>query len=162
MLCPNCGTKTKTEHKFCRRCGMNLEPVSRALAEHLSAGGVPTARAAREAERRARRRQTAGLLAGVGIVVLGLLTLSVMPGKGFKLIGVLVALVGLLVALYAVLRPPRTVYDAEDEAPAQPSLEGAATTGRLLHEQTAEHVPSVTERTTELLGAEAKDRKPQV
>ena len=71
MLCPNCGTKTTTEHKFCRNCGMNLEPVSRALAAHLSHGGAPTAAAAaaRETERRGTRRLARGLFTGIFVFV---------------------------------------------------------------------------------------------
>ncbi len=164
MLCPNCGTKTKTEHKFCRRCGMNLEPVSRALAEHLSSGGAPTARGA---GRGTARPMMGGLFAGVIVMVIlfGVLMMAFLPGKAFKVFGVATALVGIVAARAAVFSTLRTAGRAgeDDEAPAQPALEGeAATTGRLLHEQTAEPVPSVTERTTELLGVEAKDRKPQV
>ncbi len=156
MLCPNCGTRTTNEHKFCRGCGMNLEPVSRALATHLSPGGAARAKA----ERCAARRMRAGLLLGVGIVLLGLLTLSVLTGRGFKLIGVVIALLGLLVALFAVLRPPRSVKSL-DEGDAPPELEGAPTTSRLLHERTIEPVPSITERTTELLGVEVNEPKPR-
>jgi len=40
--------------------------------------------------------------------------------------------------------------------------DAAPTTGRLLHEQTFDHVPtSVTDHTTELLHAEVKGRKPR-
>ena len=164
MLCPNCGTRTTTEHKFCRNCGMNLEPVSRALAAHLSPGGAAAAKAARAAERRALRRMTTGLIAGVVVTLFGVLLMAVMPGKGFKVIGVVAALVGLVAALIAVLSPLRPAKDddEEEEAQAPHALEGAAPTGRLLHEQTAEPLPSITERTTELLGVEAEDRKPRV
>src|SRR5215510_16254089 len=31
MYCPNCGTSTSLEQKFCRSCGMNLLPVSQML-----------------------------------------------------------------------------------------------------------------------------------
>src|ERR687893_225391 len=99
MLCPNCGTKTTTEHKFCRNCGMNLEPVSRALAEHLSPEGAARAASAREAERRALRRLTNGLLAGVIVIMLGVLMAVFLPGKGGKFLGVAATLVGLVAAL---------------------------------------------------------------
>ena len=161
MLCPNCGTRMTTEHKFCRNCGMNLEPVSRALAAHLSLGGAAAAKAARAAERRALRRMTNGLITGVIVTLFGVLLMAVMPGKGFKVIGVAAALIGLVAALIAVLSPLRSAKDDDEEAPALSALGGAVPTGRLLHEQTVEPVPTITERTTELLGVEAEERKPR-
>src|SRR5215207_5297732 len=159
MLCPNCGTKTTTEHKFCRNCGMNLEPVARALAAHLSVGGAAAARAAREADRRTARRMTSGLLAGVFVVLFGLLLIAFLPGKGFKFLGVAAALIGIVAALVSVLSPLRSMGGAEAEAP-PPALDGAAaSTGPLLREQTFDHVPaSVTDHTTERLNVEVKGR----
>lgn len=157
MLCPNCGTKTTTEHKFCRNCGMNLEPVARALAAHLAVGGAAAARAAREADRRTARRMANGLLAGVFVVLFGLILIAFLPGKGFKFLGVAAALMGIVAALVSVLSPLRSLSNAE--AP-PPTLDAAApNTGRLLHEQTFEHVPtSVTDHTTELLNVERKEK----
>jgi predicted lipid-binding transport protein (Tim44 family) len=154
MLCPNCGTKTTTEHKFCRNCGMNLEPVSRALAAHLSHGGPAAARLAREAERRGVRRMTGGLAAGVIVVLFGMLLMAFVPGRAFKLFGFVSAVLGLVFALVSLLSALR---------PAPPALDGAAPgTGRLLREQTLEHVPaSVTDHTTELLNVEVEDRRPR-
>ncbi|HEX8721158.1 MAG TPA: zinc-ribbon domain-containing protein [Pyrinomonadaceae bacterium] len=158
MLCPNCGTKTKTEHKFCRNCGMNLEPVSRALAAHLSVGGAEAARAAREADRRNVYRLTGGLLAGVFVVVFGLLLIALFPGKGFKFLGIASALIGIVTAMAVVLSSLRRMSDAQVGA-APHALDHATPTGRLLSEQTFEHVPaSVTDRTTELLRVEPEDR----
>ena len=31
MYCPNCGTSTSLDQKFCRGCGLNLSPVSQML-----------------------------------------------------------------------------------------------------------------------------------
>lgn len=161
MLCPNCGTKTTTEHKFCRNCGMNLEPVSRALAAHLSAGGAASARLARAADRRNVKRLTAGLFAGVFVVLFGML-LMLLPGKGFQLLGLIAAILGLVYSLASITSTLRRMGDAGAEAP-PPALDSAAPdTGRLLHEQTFGHFPaSVTDRTTELLHAEVKDRAPR-
>ena len=37
MHCPNCGTKTSEEQKFCRACGLGLEKVVQILGEQMSA-----------------------------------------------------------------------------------------------------------------------------
>lgn len=161
MLCPNCGTKTTTDHKFCRNCGMNLEPVSRALAAHLSVGGAAAARAAREADRRNVYRLTRGLLAGVAVVIFGLLLIALFPGKGFKFLGVAAALVGILTAMASVLWSLRRMSDAKVED-LLPSLDDPTPAGRLLREQGFDHAPSsVTDHTTELLHAERKERRPR-
>ncbi|HEX8503442.1 MAG TPA: hypothetical protein VF659_22855 [Pyrinomonadaceae bacterium] len=159
MLCPNCGTRTTNEHKFCRNCGMNLEPVARALAAHLSLGGAAAAAAAREAERLAVRRMASGLIAGVVVVLFGVLLMALLPGKGFKVLGVAAAFIGLVAALVSVLSPMLSAGRAGRQAP-PPALDGAAApTGRRLHGRAFEPVSSVTDHTTELLGVEVEDRK---
>ncbi|HJQ31872.1 MAG TPA: hypothetical protein VJ866_06835 [Pyrinomonadaceae bacterium] len=162
MLCPNCGTRTTTEHKFCRNCGMNLEPVSRALTAHLSHGGAAAAAAARESERRGTRRMTRGLLAGVAVILFGLL-LMFLPGRGFQILGLWSALIGIVAALAAVFSSLRATAEAPAyTAPPHAPDPAAPPTGRLLEEQTFEPVPaSVTERTTDLLGVEVKERRPR-
>jgi len=156
MLCPNCGTKTKTDHRFCRNCGMNLEPVSRALAAHLSQGGASAARAAGRGHA---QRMTGGLLAGVFVVIFGLLLIAFLPGKAFKFLGVASALIGIVTAMVIVLSTLRRTGDA---APHNTLDAAAPDTGRLLHEQTLGRVPnSITDHTTELLNVEVKDRKPR-
>jgi F0F1-type ATP synthase assembly protein I len=162
MLCPNCGTKTTTEHKFCRNCGMNLEPVSLALAAHLSVGGATAARAAREADRSRARRMTSGLLAGVFVVLFGMMLIAFLPGKGFKFLGIAAAFIGIVAALVSVLFPLRSMGAAAEPPPNALDDAAASDTGRLLHEQTFDRVPaSVTDHTTELLNVEVKDRKPR-
>ena len=162
MLCPNCGTKTKTDHRFCRNCGMNLEPVSRALAAHLSQGGTAAAAKARAAERRNVQRMTGGLLAGIFVVIFGMLLIAFLPGKAFKALGLISAVLGIVFTLVSLLSTLRRTGDAPAEAPPNTLDHTAPSTGRLLHEQTFDHVPtSVTDHTTELLHAEVKDRKPR-
>ena len=162
MLCPNCGTRTTTTHKFCRNCGLNLEPVSKAVAAHRAPGGGSPSRSAREADRRNVQNLTKGLFVGVVVVLLGVLVVAALPGRAFKLMGVMTALIGIVFSLVAVLSSLRAVAGGSDvAAPAGPDpLEGAPQTGPLLAEQHFEPVPSVTERTTDLLGVEVKGRKP--
>jgi uncharacterized membrane protein YvbJ len=37
MYCPNCGTKTSIDQKFCRSCGLSLEKTALSLSEQLPA-----------------------------------------------------------------------------------------------------------------------------
>lgn len=165
MLCPNCGTKMTTEHKFCRNCGMNLEPVTRALAAHLSGGGATAARAAHETDRSRARRMTNGLLASIFVVLFGVLLMAFLPGKAFKFLGVASAFIGIVAALVSVLFPLRSMGAADAaqvEVPPTALDATSPTTGRLLHEQTFDRVPtSVTDHTTELLHVEVHDRRPR-
>ena len=158
MLCPNCGTKTKTEHRFCRNCGMNLEPVSRALAEHLSAGGAASSRGAA----RGTASEAMGcLFVGVFTVLLGVLLMAFLPGKAFKFAGVAAAVIGLVAVLISALSL-RSMNNAAAGAPSNALDDAAPNTGPLLHEQTFEPIPtSVTDHTTELLGVEVEERKPR-
>ena len=158
MLCPNCGTKTKTEHRFCRHCGMNLEPVSRALAEHLSAGG---AAAARGAARGSAPEAMGCLFTGVFVILVGVLLTAFLPGKAFKFAGVASAVIGLVAVLISALTL-RSMNNNAAEAPSKALDDAAPNTGPLLHERRVEPIPtSVTDHTTELLGVEVKDRKPR-
>lgn len=158
MLCPNCGTKTKTGHKFCRSCGMNLEPVARALSEHRSAGGGAPRGAARGAGPEALGR----LLAGFFVIMAGVLLTALLPGKAYKFAGLALAVIGLIAMLVSTRSLPRTAEESGTLATPDASDAAAPATGRLLREQTFEPIPtSVTDRTTELLHAEIKDRKPR-
>jgi len=163
MLCPNCGTRTTTnEHKFCRNCGMNLEPVARALAAHLShGGGAPATTVGREADRGTAPEALGCLLAGFFVIILGVLLTVFLSGIAFKLVGIAVAVIGLIAMLVSIFSVPRPKEEAGAEAPPDALDEAAATTNRLLNEQTFQPAQSVTERTTDLLNVEARRRKPQ-
>lgn len=164
MLCPNCGTHTTDEQKFCRNCGMNLEPVSKALAAHLAQGGLEAPSPEKEGERRALRRMTNGLILGVAIILVGALVLTdarlFMLRPWLKMLGTSLTCLGVFVSLLAVLSPLRCAGRWRG-ANLPDHLEGARTTGRLLHESMMEPVPSVTERTTNLLGVEVNRAKPR-
>src|SRR5215211_2286984 len=163
MLCPNCGTKTTTEHKFCRHCGMNLEPVSRALAAHFALGGAASAAVARDAERGATRPTAGGLFAGIFVFLLGMLMMRYLPGTAFKAVGAVITILSVVFSLVVVLSWLSAARRGGAKgAPAPQIPDGAPSTGRLLHEQTLDHVPtSVTDHTTVLLNVEVKDRKPR-
>jgi hypothetical protein len=170
MLCPNCGTQTTMEQKFCRSCGMNLEPVSKVLAAHFAQSGGTEARAvederrARDDERRAVSRMSRDLLLGVAVVFAAILLVSSVGlpalGLAYKLLALVTILLGALISTQAVLPALRSLGRRRRAARLE-ALEGGKATGPLLHESTIEPVPSVTERTTDLLGVEVNRAKPR-
>ena len=162
MLCPNCGTKGSTEQKFCRECGMNLEPVSKALAAHraLDAADGPATQAPIDAERCAVKRMTTWLTFGIGLFLVGLLMLSASKffvlRPSFKFLSVCVIILSTFISLLGVLSPLRAAASRQRRAPRPGALGAAKETGRLLTQGSIEPVPSVTERTTDLLGVVRK------
>ena len=163
MLCPNCGTHSSTEQKFCRNCGMNLGPVSKALATHFAQGGSAAPPAEEGGERRDLRRMTNGLISGVAVILIGALVLAdarlFMLRPWVKLLGSVLTCLGVFISLLAVLLPLRSSAGRRRGATLPGALEGARTTGHLLHESTIEPAASVTERTTDLLEVERKPSK---
>jgi hypothetical protein len=164
MHCPNCGKKSSMEHKYCRNCGLGLEPFARALAEQLPAEACDPAQAELLARLSARQRRVELLLSGATLAFLAAVVGAVFYGivakiiieKGQVLGGIAflaVILLGLvsvgLVVFNESLKEKLAKRHAPDEA-----LPQSGPTGKLLPESRFEPVPSVTERTTELLAVE--------
>ena len=139
MNCPNCGSPTLVDQQFCRSCGAGL-----------------TADAPRSF-----RPQIWGLL--VLMMVFGGL-LTAMAGKLFDLrwlifTGVFVMVGGMFfVAAYALLQQsrPRTRKPSQSQLPK--TFPSADTTNKLLPIGDNDFIPSVTERTTDLLKTPAANQ----
>lgn len=166
MYCPNCGIGSSTEQKFCRKCGLALERFADALAEELPARGPDEFETKGELLERQKRIEwwLTAVLAVAGSLLVGALLYGIvakmMIGKGEYLKGVIffVFIVGLISALglvfYNETLKEKIGRKAQTREPAlQPK---AAETGKLLPESRFEPAASVTERTTDLLGVEAR------
>ena len=157
MYCPNCGKQTSSEQKFCRACGLGLEKIAQSLGEQLPARVDQSLR-----ERQERLEKLGvGALSVFGLGILGLLLYAVaqkLLATGASLIAIL-AIVGLVImfgsGLLSAILFARAKELGEEASKRQPQPdELAGSTKELLPEARFEPVPTVTERTTELLFAE--------
>ncbi|HLM54599.1 MAG TPA: hypothetical protein VK422_00625, partial [Pyrinomonadaceae bacterium] len=86
MHCPDCGIMTSPEHRFCRACGLSLEPFARLLAEHLPAGTEGGAEAETLARLMARQRTVERWLGVALAVFLGAVAVGIFYGIIVKII----------------------------------------------------------------------------
>jgi len=162
MYCPNCGKPTSTDQKFCRACGLGLEKIAQSLGEQLPARGDQSLRARQERL----EKLGVGALSVFGLGILGFLLYAVgqkLLATGGSLLAIL-AIVGLVImfgcGLLSAILFARAKELGEQASKRQPSPdELTGSTKELLPEGRFEPVPTVTERTTELLFVESRDPK---
>ena len=165
MYCPNCSTKISPEQKFCRACGLGLEKIVQSLGEQLPTKLDETLLARKN--KLERLGMTALTIFGLG--VFGLL----LYGVGYKLMltqGKILAglgIIGLIVLVASGLgsvilfAKANELKEASGKAQLQKpnELQVSQSTANLLTEAQLQPVPTVTERTTELLFAERNNTK---
>lgn len=159
MFCPNCGKQTSTEQKFCRACGLGLEKIAQSLGEQLPARMDQSLLARKERL----EKLGVGALGVFGSGILGLILYSI----GQKLLAqgsllAALAMVGLVImlgcGLLSVILFARAKELGEQASKRQPNeIDTSGSTRELLPEARFEPVPTVTERTTELLFADNRD-----
>lgn len=164
MYCPNCGAKTSTDQNFCRACGLRLEKIAASLAEQLPTKVDLTIQQKKE------RYEKIGmaLLSVFGLGLLSFILYSVvyklMLTKGDILTGL--AMIGFLVMVVCGLASVILFAKAKEVEEGKPKhlqpanlANGRESTKELLTEGNFEPVPSVTDRTTDLLTVEKRERK---
>jgi len=160
MHCPSCGNESSLDQNFCRKCGFNLEPVSRLLSVNLDAEELKLERAQRE--KQALRRMVNWMMRGMLILLIGVVLL--VTTRQFQLpqivhlLSTFIALAGVSVVMYGLLdtmrggrgRPKSKAIENAEPNPAANNVK--ADTTRELEERLPVPLPSVTERTTQLIG----------
>jgi hypothetical protein len=159
MYCPNCGTKTSIDQNFCRACGLSLEKTALSLSEQLPA------KVDRSAQEQKERLEKFGFtllcLFGAGVLILLLILMGQkLLDKGLLgILAMLAILILIVCGLGSVIIFARAKeLDEKSSKRRQSNLtSGSETTKELLSEGHFEPVPTVTERTTELLAVDKRD-----
>jgi hypothetical protein len=165
MHCPNCGNQSSLNQKFCRKCGFNLEPVSKLIVNSPDADQLKLEKA--EREKVALRRMVSWMMWGMLILLIGggLIAISkqLQLDPLVKLIGTFLTLGGISVTMYGLLdtmrggkgRPKSGAIDIGSHTVNLEESSKADTT-RELEARLPVPLPSVTERTTQLIGSQPK------
>ena len=164
MYCPNCGIKSSTDQNFCRACGLGLEKIALSLTEQLPA------KVDRSLQERKERFEKLGV-AALSVFGLGVLSfllyavgykLMVSQGNllaGLAIIGFIIMIACGLASVVLFAKANEVGQEATKRKPQQNVTPGSESTKELLTEGHFEPVPTVTERTTDLLVVEKGDSK---
>jgi hypothetical protein len=163
MFCPNCGAKTSIEQKFCRACGLGLDKIALSLTEQLPIS--PDEHLMAEKTRYERMGMALLSVFGFGVLMLILYgvvyKMMIMRGKWMWGLAVLGFIIMGACGLLSVILFEKANEAKEAAGKRRLESRDAAVlptpTRELLPEGHFEPVPSVTDRTTELLYAEKKD-----
>ncbi len=164
MYCPNCGTKTSSDQNFCRACGLGLEKIAVTLNEQL-----PT-RVDVSLQQQKERFEKLGV-AALSVFGLGVLSI-ILYGVVYKLMmsegdvfsalaatGFIIMIACGLASVFLFAKAKEAGEAATKRKPEQIPSTQSGSTKELLTEGHFEPVPSVTDRTTELLAVEKSDRE---
>jgi hypothetical protein len=164
MHCPNCANESDLDQKFCRKCGFNLEPITKLIR----AGSVDDEAKLEKVERDKLllRRMVSWMTWGMLIMLIGIIVIVVNKQLNLDrlvgLVGTLVALGGASVATYGLLDAMRggCLKQWKPKAMTESNvieIEPASTT-RELEGRLPIPLGSVTERTTQLIGIDSDRR----
>jgi len=151
MTCPKCGWQTLTEQKFCRSCGANLQITTQPLADGNAAISEPprTSISTRTSERAKTLVLWGFIVMFVGAAI-GVVGKKLMHEDIVTVLGVLMSLAGMFLAVYPYLVSPRAKQDLSPRSQTE-ELAAFQLPKSLPKEREIDYVPSITERTTNLL-----------
>ncbi|MEK6337766.1 MAG: zinc ribbon domain-containing protein [Acidobacteriota bacterium] len=155
MHCPSCGNESSLDQKFCRQCGFDLAPISKLLGQHADSDELDKSDQKNLILRRMFKVMGFGLL----IVLLGVVLLTAKKGFELDKIAHLMATLFLLVgtalagySIFAAVQQGTTPSGKKSGAHKRGPVGEAHITKELPEVRFPVPVPSVTERTTQLIG----------
>ena len=171
MYCPKCGTDNLENASFCRKCGTDIRLVPQAITGTLPVVHTDADEDAPDDSRRHRRRGKKrstveggikNIFMGIGFIFVALAVSRFMPGGQVWWFWMLIPAFAMLGGGVAELLNAKR-SETKPMMPAQPvrEVQAAPPASALPPLNTSELVqpPSVTERTTQLLGREVQARQ---
>jgi hypothetical protein len=155
MTCPNCGLQSLSEQKFCRSCGASLRLTTQPLAEPSAISDLQRTSTLTHGHQRANSFVLWGFIIMLVGAAIGVIGKKLMHEDVVTVVGILISLAGMFLTVYPFLAPPRAKRKV-GQAPEPEVLTQAQPAKALPQESNAEYVPSITERTTDLLASATK------
>jgi hypothetical protein len=153
MNCPKCGLQALPDQKFCRACGASVQMITQPLVEHATVSDLETRPAiiVKDKAQRASRLMLWGFIMMFIGVAVGIIGKKLIHEEIVTVVGALVSVAGMFLTAYPYLSPSsRQKYDSSPSS--QPEVLIQSQPGKYLpQESNIEYVPSITERTTNLL-----------
>jgi len=153
MICPKCGSQPLTDQKFCRSCGASLQMTTQPLGEPATVSKLErrSAKSLESDEQRGKGLVRWGLIIMLIGVAIGLLGKKLLHQDIVTVVGVLISLAGMFLAVYPYLSPSRSLKYVTPPHSTPKGLMPQQPSKYLPQGRDAEYVPSITERTTDLL-----------
>ena len=155
MHCPRCGTSATVGQQFCRLCGLSLDKVAELLGNELPLEPTRANEIARLRERQRKFQEWSGI---AGLITFGLILLlmiivvfsqMILKGGAMIIPGSLLILLAIGAAAMGLFQTYSKSLKGKLETPSLPGRPEVDEARRL--DSYREPVPTITERTTELL-----------
>lgn len=167
MNCPSCGLQTLPDQKFCRSCGAGLQMTTQPLVEHVtvfdprSTPGNVHNNVGNDEKLRPNGLLLLGMIMMFIGVAVGVTGKMLMHEDIVTFVGVLLSVAGMFLVAYPSL--PRSRPKKYNSIPSSiPEVSTQTQTPRSLSQgSNTDYVPSITERTTDLLEPAATTQSKQ-
>ena len=163
MNCRKCGLQTLPDQRFCRSCGESLQTNTAPLVEHATVFDLERrpGNILKDETQPANRWMLWGFIIMFIGVAVGIIGKKLVHEDLVTVVGALVSIAGIFLTVYPYLSPSsRRKVDSSPSS--QPDILSQSQPGKYLPpDRTIEYVPSITERTTNLLENSAVARPKQ-
>ena len=152
MTCPKCGLPAPADQKFCRSCGASLQMTTQPLAEPATISDLERMSSVTPGGDGQRRNSFVlwGLVLMFIGVAIGVVGKKLVHEDIITVVGVLISLLGMFLTTYQYLKPVNRQGNVFPPS-SQPKVLNSPTAKGLPQASNVDYVPSITERTTDLL-----------